>query len=154
MRHFYRASILAFAAFCATAALAQPKPALVQDLDQPGRAKYQEANSHSCQDASTCYFFFSVVPAGKRLVVTWVNVNYGLSASGFSWGILFQSDASGVDLSLVPSPDQWADAVRTINSPVLMYVDAGYYPAIEILNGGLFSGAAKATLVGYYISVP
>ena len=153
MKTLLRSSTLAVAAFAATAALAQPKPALVQDIDQPGRAKYQESVSHSCQDSSTCYFYFSAVPAGKRLVVTWVSAIYELNASGDSQGILYPYDLSGVELYLLPSPNQWAGTSRTINSPVMMYVEAGSYPSLEILST-LFSGSAKVTLVGYYLSVP
>ena len=145
---------LALALAPVSAAVAQPKPALVKDLEQPGRDKYQETQSHSCQDSYACYFFFAEVPAGKRLVVTWVSASYPTYDPVDSWGVLFPSDGSGVELYLGPLPSPSAGAFRIINTPVAMYVEAGSYPTVELLASGLFSAGANVTLVGYYISVP
>lgn len=149
-----RLALLVLALVPVSAAFAQPKPAQVKDIDQPGRAKYQETLSHSCQDSSTCYFFFSAVPAGKRLVVTWVSANYVLNPSGDSWAVLFLDDASGVEVYLAPLPAPSAGTFRIINSPAMMYVEAGNSPSVELLSSTLFGSSAKVTLVGYYISVP
>ncbi len=152
---FLRASVLAFVMVASGGALAQPKPALVKDIDQPGRAKYQETQTHSCQGSSSnCYFFFSPVPAGKRLIVTWANAVYDLADSNSSYAILYLNETGGTELYLLPLPDPWAQTSRVINTPVMMYVEAGSSPAFQILTGSLFTSSPKVTLVGYYIAVP
>jgi len=153
----HRLALVLLALVPVSAALAQPKPALVKDIDQPARAKYQETISHptECNSASTCLFNFSAVPAGKRLVVTWVNAFYEMVGAGSdSWAVLFPADPSGIEIYLVPTPNQWASTLRTINSPAVMYVEAGISPSLQIAGLSLLNGGAKATLVGYLVSVP
>lgn len=152
MNALLRASMLAFTLFAVGSAFAQPKPALVKDIDQPGRTIYQETIVLNC--STSCSGQFSAVPAGKRLVVTWVSAIYTLSTSGLvSYGSLARNDMSGVTVFLPPSPVPWAAPEMIINTPTLMYVDAGSSALLSI-SGVATVQSATATLVGYYISVP
>jgi len=66
------AALTVVGAFTAKPLLAQIKPALVQNVDEPGRSPYSsfvKINSGTCVDNS-CALFFAAVPAGKRLIAT------------------------------------------------------------------------------------
>jgi len=156
-----RAACLAFAAFAATAALAQPKPALVKDVDQPARSMYQETASETSSYTGqvTCQLSFATVPAGKRLVVQWINVFYPLlSTSGDSDVQLYSVlgvQPQATAFLFQPGPNAGATGLRTVNAGVLMYVDAGAFPTMLIVaENTTFNGSVLATLSGYYVSVP
>jgi hypothetical protein len=52
-------------------AVAQLRAALVKNVDEPGRSPYDAlASGPASCNADICHFFFPVVPANKRLVVT------------------------------------------------------------------------------------
>ena len=82
--------------------LAQSRAALVQSVDEPGRSPYQETLSDlTCRGTTVCSFNFSVVPAGKRLVVThiagYVDTGIGTLPNGF-----FQSSFGGSQYATLP----------------------------------------------------
>lgn len=153
-----RTSLLAAAAFFATAALAQPKPALVRDVDQPARAKYQQTivrTAADCGGLSGCSFVFGAVPAGMRLVVTWVNLHYSLdSATDFSEIFLKPLDGDQPWAWFSPTPDPYFGNRRNVQAPVTLYFEATEVPVLRI--NGQMQGASDAygTLAGYLVSLP
>ncbi len=158
MKTLLRSSTFAAAAFAAVSALAQPKPALVKDIDQAGRAKYQFTLTRTCHISIACTFDFPAVPTGKLLVVTWFNAFYqGVGAERSSpIFTLFPNDTSGVSLNLQQPPYPSAVEKRALNTPILMYVDAGVAPRVE-MNGLEFESTLSSvtvTIVGHYLSVP
>ena len=162
MKTTVRSAALALVlACCATLASAQPKPALVQDRDEPGRNPYQQTlqmnqNSTHCGPlVSLCSFSFDTVPAGKRLVVTHVSV------------ILHTNPATGEPLAYagpaqIPNFAHWLPLPRSAGGTqhitagaVLFYVEAGTYPYVIITASPLTDGpTASASISGYYVSVP
>ena len=146
---------------CATLASAQPKPALVQDRDEPGRNPYQKSiqitqNTTTCGALlSLCSIAFDNVPAGKRLVVTFASV------------ILHTDPATNDPLAYagpaqipnfahsLPLPQARGGTRHVASGPVLFYVEAGTYPYVIIQGFPLTDGAsAGAAISGYYVNVP
>src|ERR1700710_2026805 len=73
--HTFAASLMLLAVagtFCAKPAMAQARPTLVQNTDEPARAPFQTTIS---LNFSTGTVFVSVpIPSGKRLVIDYVSV--------------------------------------------------------------------------------
>src|ERR1700733_12875935 len=44
-------------------------PVLIKDTERDARIPYESKNVQTCPSASFCQFYFSVVPAGYRLIV-------------------------------------------------------------------------------------
>jgi len=79
--HTFAAALMLLAVagiFCAKPAMAQARPTLVQNTDEPARAPFQTTVS---LNLSTSTLFVSVpIPPGKRLVIDYVSVS-GAAAS-------------------------------------------------------------------------
>lgn len=146
---------------CATFASAQPKPALVQDRDEPGRNPYQQLlqvkqdSTHCGPLITLCVFEFDTVPAGKRLVVTHVSV------------ILHTDPSTGEPLAYagpaqiptfahwLPLPQSAGGTQHITAGAVLFYVEAGSYPYVIVTASLLTDGrTASASISGYYVNVP
>jgi len=138
-----------------SAASAQPKPALVQDRDEAGRAPYVDAvqvDADTACNAFSCSHDFAVVPAGKRLVITHVAVTFGQTGANPTGAAYLMRD--GVDI--VPlGVMQRAGARFFLSMPVTYYVEAGQKPRIEAQADSVdltsFFGAA---LVGHFVALP
>lgn len=161
-RAWHLVAIALLAAALALEAVAQPKPALVKGIDDPGRDPYQESvttviDAVSCgAQFKTCVATFQPVPAGKRLVVTHATAFIPLTASPpqtaravlrvptiFLWLPVLQPTGPG-------SP------VFISSSPVTFYAEAGISPTmhIEVSQGVDGTGQFIATIAGYYLTVP
>ena len=114
------------------------RAALVQNVDEPGRNAYSE--SASCFSFG-CLAIFSPVPAGKRLVVTFINGQVGSGSLTLDLG--GHRTDNNVRAFLATS--------NLINAPTLAYFDAGEAPYITANAPGNFT---QATLSGYYINQP
>ncbi len=161
MTSLRRLAFVALALAPASFAFAQPKPALVKDVDQPARSMYQEtvAVTSSCIGQSTCELSFATVPAGKRLVVQWINVFYPLASTSGDSDVKLYSilgvQPQGTTFFFQPAPNAGTTGLRTVNGGVLMYVDAGAFPFVFVTaENTTFNGSVLATLSGYYVSVP
>lgn len=154
MKPFPRVSMLVVTALFAATAFAQPKPALVKDVDQPARSPYQETKESPSCDGS-CVLQFSPVPAGKRLVLNWVNIGYiADSADSPGAASLTPGDASSTIFYFLPT-SQSSTALTVFNAPVTMYVNAGASPTLTVLaTTSALAKSVTGTLVGYYVSVP
>lgn len=162
MKTTVRSAALALVlACCATLASAQPKPALVQDRDEPGRNPYQQTlqmkqNSTNCGPlVSLCSFTFDTVPAGKRLVVTNVSV------------ILHTDPATGEPLAYagpaqIPNFAHWLPAAAVGGRHAAHHrgrralLRRGGHVSLRDHHGfALTDGpTASASISGYYVSVP
>lgn len=147
-KHFTRIG-LALAAFAAVTALVTERQAvaqairaaLVRNQDEPGRNPYSQ--NVTCFGFTCGGLTFSPVPAGQRLVVTFVNavVNGGngspllLGGHGAD-GRFFATDES---------------AQSVVNSPTVAYYDAGETPT---LTCSCTTPLLESTLSGYYITLP
>jgi hypothetical protein len=138
--------------------IAQVRAALVQNVDEPGRNPFQDRELFSCTVGSTfCNSDFTMVPGGKRLVVTSVSAfvdssgtapNCNLSSS--SGTVAFFTGARG--------PVSVGSSRYFINQPLQAYFNTGETPHLFCgLNSTpdvFTSGFATAVLTGYYINLP
>lgn len=152
-----RLALVLIALVPASVALAQPKPALIQDRDVSARAPYQElaANAVDSSSSTTQSLLFPVVPAGKRLVITFVSLSLGPAVLAGDAGWTALSRLGGDKLLILPPP-LLSSYDRVIAMPVTYYVEAGEQPAaiLQSFGGWPDNGRVQALLVGYTISLP
>jgi hypothetical protein len=156
------AMTLLFASFVA---LAQPKPALVKDANEPGLNPYVEAvqleqNTTTCQPASppfsSCSFVLSTVSAGKRRVITYASVSYFLSPGGTFPEVFLGSTGGGyVQLPLQPVQSGTLADRQVVSTPVTFYIEPGESPRFTLRGFDILdSRTATLTLSGYYVNLP
>lgn len=143
-------------AWAACGASAQPKPALVQDRDEPGRDPYvvaiHQASTGFCNIAA-CVFNFAAVPAGKRVVITHVAVGVPLAA-GTSQAAAYLLRSDGVVMPL-PAAQRVRPNRYVVSTPITFFVDAGQAPSIEFQYDEIDAGGfVYATLSGYFVTLP
>lgn len=150
----------ALSLFLAGAALAQPKPALVRDLDSPARGPVQvtmESNPDMCVPvAARCQFDFAelTVPAGKRLVITQVNAEYGaLSAAPTGFAVHLRASGGKAHLNFhAPGHPVYSGGV--VIQPLTYFVEAGLYPIVTIYpDGDVGKPWGTVTLTGYWVDL-
>ncbi len=117
------------------------RAALVRNQDEPGRNPYSQ--NAGCF-GSGCSVSFPPVPAGQRLVVTFVN-----ALVGDNNGPVLLLGGHGQDNRYLVTASN--GAISVVNSPVLAYYDAGETPtlACECSDPLLVS-----TLSGYFVALP
>lgn len=117
------------------------RAALVENVDEPGRNPYSE--NTGCF-AKGCNAIFSAVPAGKRLVVTFVNAEIE-NGPGF-----MALTGHGTDVRIFTTTS--ASVFDVLNAPTWTYFDAGERPSLGC--DGCNSSFAGGTLSGYYVNLP
>jgi hypothetical protein len=137
------------------------KPALVRNVDEPGRAPYQHS-VHFSQTFSTCQSFiclvsFPPVPAGYRLVVTHASASYALVAGGSDAAVYLGADGDIVSNTLLlPVAVNSGSNFYYTSSPVTYFVEPGSTPYI-ILSGSFIATnglAANVAIIGYLVAIP
>jgi hypothetical protein len=151
-----RLALVVLALAPVSVALAQPKPALVQDRDEPGRAPYQEIiqqiaggfcnGNVPCCTVNRCTFSSAAVPAGKRLVVTHVAVRF--RQTGASIPAAF--------LNLVPlGVMQRTGNLVLLSMPVTVYFEADSSPKIDVFADSVELGEFfSAAVIGHFVTLP
>lgn len=157
-----RIAALALAFACTPAALAQPKPALVQDRDEPGRNPWQQSidvtqNATNCGVLLiNCFVNFATVPAGKRLVVTYASAVFAGADGNAASPLVYAGPAQVPNFAhFLPLPQARNGARLVASGPVLFYVDAGTYAYMVIQVDPLKDGyVATVSLSGYLVDAP
>ena len=140
---------------------AQPKPALVQDIDEPGRNPYQQTMSFvagvsTCSNNFTCTVNFPAVPAGKRLVLTYVSAAFGTAPNPASASItVSQSANTYLRLPAVTVNPAVVGARFIASGPVTFYYEPGDVPSVTLSAQTInFGSTDDVSLVGYLIPLP
>ena len=154
---------LAVGALCAPPVLAQTRAAFVQSVDEPGRNPFQETQSNTtCRGSTVCSFSFgTVVPAGKRLVLTnisgYVDTAAGTLPNGFVTSSFGGSAYATLAFTGVRGPNSALGIRIFINHAVQAYFGPGEsINAVYHINGSgdAMSGGAVLMLTGYYVNLP
>jgi hypothetical protein len=148
-------------ALASGAALAQPKPALVQDRDEPGRNPWQQSvsvmqNTTNCGPLlSLCTCTFDTVPAGRRLVVTHASVSFHTEPTTAN-PVAYTGATQVPPFShMLPLPQARSGARHVSMGAVQYYVEAGQYPYMSVQGFPLNDGVpTQCNLSGYYVNVP
>ncbi|HLK19530.1 MAG TPA: hypothetical protein VKT81_11250 [Bryobacteraceae bacterium] len=122
-------------------ALAQAvRAALVRNQDEPGRNPYSQFAE--CL-GTECSLTFPPVPAGQRLVVTFVSI-----VAGDANGGPLAFTGHGQDVRFFTTQNA---SVSIYNGPTVAYYEAGETPTLNCYCG---NSLMEATLSGYFISLP
>jgi hypothetical protein len=138
--------------------MAQVRAALVQSVDEPGRNPFQDKELFSCTVGSTfCNGDFTIVPAGKRLVVT--SVSAFVDSTGTAPNCNLGSSSGTVAFFTgVRGPVGSGSSRYFVNQPLQAYFNTGEIPhlfcGLNSTPDTFTSGFASAVLTGYYISLP
>ena len=159
LRAFAAAIVASAFALVAGTALAQPKPALTKEIDAPGRDAYQANRSPNVSVACRpipifCRLEFDPVPAGKRLVVTYVSLQFQQTDAvdqNFAW----LGDLASPNYLLLPKPQLLYDTIFVLSTPITYYVNAGETPHLSFSGFNTAAGSSMiGTIVGHFVSVP
>lgn len=146
--------MLAALAFTTLSAWAQPKPALTKDVDGPGREIYrQTVSGDTCDLADSCGIAIPVtVPAGRRLIVTYVSAEAWLNADSPALLVGRITNVLGGGHKINFSAPGPSDR-RGWNGPVTFYVEPGetLSASLRLPAGVLFVGAPSVTLMGHFV---
>ena len=115
------------------------RAALVRNQDEPGRNPY----SQNAACFGSCILTFPPVPAGERLVVTFVNA--ALDDGG---GSPLMLGGHGQDARYFGTTNS---TIFVVNAPVVAYYDAGETPTLTCSCSSL---VLESTLSGYYVALP
>jgi hypothetical protein len=148
----------------ATEAVAQVRPAYVKNVDEPGRAPYQQlvsfntgAGSGSCLSASFCLIAFNAVPAGKRLVVEHVSIligTVGAAPNLVTFGNDFSTNTGNVAIvrpDFRAGPAAGAVTFWSLSEAVRVYFEPGQVPRVKLSGAANFGFVGNASLHGYLI---
>ena len=116
------------------------RAALVRNQDEPGRNPYSQ--NAGCF-GSGCSLTFPAVPAGERLVVTFVDA--AIEGGGGSPLLL---SGHGQDGRYLATTD---NTVSVVSSPIVAYYDAGETPMLTCFCSNT---VLTSTLSGYFVALP
>jgi hypothetical protein len=126
--------------------LAQVRAALIKNIDEKGRTPYQaDSSCIPTLPQIACAALFPVVPAGRRLVIEYVNAEFHLAEG-------FQPAAS---LSIVNTTAAYTlpsffrfNNDYGVSSPVLVYVEAGQQAGFNPIGD-----VPQAHITGYLLDL-
>ena len=123
----------------------------VQNRDEPGRNPYQESSGTLCT-ADQCVADFPVVPAGHRLVVTFVTAFIQPPPVGVRGTLAIKGKGDVANFPMVPNV-----AVASAAQPMTFYFEAGDVPEVTmrapIIDLATTTGAI-ASMTGYLVELP
>jgi hypothetical protein len=140
-----------------TAAMAQARPALIQDRDQAGRNFYWANASCNQVTFNFCSVVFPTPPAGKRLIVTHVSIlNLSPSANPItSIDLRYQNGAIIAFLNSQFNTGVNGSYNYTTNEAVLAKFDPGEVPQLlTFLMPTVNSFQMVGVISGYMIDIP
>jgi hypothetical protein len=170
------AAIAVVLALTCGVAVAQTRPAIVKNVDEPGRIPYQQFVSATPGPASACglnfcTWFFPNVPAGKRLVITDFFGTVSLQPTGrvHSLRLNVWDRTNPVNwvlknsFEVPPNPSAYYDVALTFQlerypfqAKPTMFVDAGLSISIDFWTGTALLNSdwpSQMTLVGYLVDL-
>lgn len=150
------ALVLAFV-LGAPLAFAQPKPALVRDIDGPTRDPVQFRGAiPACATGFICFANYDAlaVPAGKRLVITQVYVRINAQNAGpGGTRVTLRSSTGSASVGFMVMSGSVTNFSQT--QTLTYYLDTGANPQIEFFaNDDRGNWDADVTLTGYWVTVP
>ena len=112
-------------------------PAIVSDMNDPGRVPYQSSvygtSQSNCSTGNECYFVFPTVPAGHRLVIQHVSAFIQASAGAAPVRVgLPLSNNQDTTTFLAAAQSTAYGSLIAFDQPVLVYVDAGLSPRVAV----------------------
>ena len=126
--------------FYAVPVFAQVRAALTKNIDEKGRIPYIQSGSTNCVNPF-CFLNFPAVPAGKRLVLEYVNLTLN-SPNGVP--LFFISDraannTTNYTIGLISQSPPVVTAYSVVNESILAYFETGETPQVLVENANASS---------------
>ena len=134
-------------------------PAIVSDMNDPGRVPYQSSvfgtTQSNCSGAGNeCFFVFPTVPAGHRLVIQHVS-GFIQATSGAVPALVGIPLSNNQDTTsfLVAAQSNVDGGLVAFDQPVLVYVDEGISPrvAVELASTPAAGNASQGAFLSGYL---
>ncbi len=127
---------------------------LTQDTESDARSPYQEGIFHSCPYAGDCAMLFSPVAAGKRRVIEYVSCVFAVTGGAGVQTVSLNSQGfrNARGFFQIQS-SAYAPGTFIVNSPTLLYFNAGEIPRIDAYTSGGTVSDAVCTLTGREITL-
>jgi hypothetical protein len=137
--------------FYAVPAIAQIRAALVKNVDEKGRAPYQQSGFVQCTAGNSfCDLSTAAVPANKRLIVEHVTANV-FAPSGVNGVFLI---VGGNTTSSLLARSNGTASLMAVNETVLMFYEAGASPLFRLVPSTTDGSASyQATITGYLVDL-
>ena len=143
-------------AFVPTIAQAQ-RPVITRNADEPGRVPYNSSFPlQSCSNGG-CAVYFAPVPAGYRLVITYMSVLFSSATPTPSYISLTTTAAGTTDTPeemYLPLPVSAGpnSGVYVVSAPIHFYAEPGSTPFM-FLAAELSQGQVTGSLTGYLVAL-
>ena len=129
---------------------------------EPGRSPYQQVTAFNpgdsdCPNASYCVVQFPAVPAGKRLVVTYVSAEFSLVGPVLNPSAGIGVNGNVFSSMVLPAREMTDGSNRFLSSgPVMYFVEAGQLPSVFCQGSNVkpTNSSTYVSIVGYLVSVP
>ena len=148
--------LLVLGATMITSAMAQ-RPAITQDRDQAGRNFYYQQIPCGGVTTGYCQITFPTVPAGQRLIITYVSVLNQMPVANTIESIDLRILGSSIVafLNCQMNPGTGGGTVNyTTNEPVFAKFDAGEAPQLVTFTSSSANFTSLAIISGYMITIP
>ncbi|HET6371788.1 MAG TPA: hypothetical protein VFG76_00630 [Candidatus Polarisedimenticolia bacterium] len=129
------------------------RPVLIQSVDEKGRVPYMQFEGRACPggDALTCVVEFPPVPAGRRLVLEYVNASINFATGGVRrTGLLAPEDF----IVVLPTHPILDPNLVIVNEPTLVYYESGQSPIFQLVpNAANDVPLVTVVLSGYLVNL-
>jgi hypothetical protein len=143
------------ASVTAQAAVAAPRAALVQIVDDSAHSPYQEGGLSNCTFAGVCTVLFGTVPAGHRRTVEHMSCSVYLPAPGALRYVALLANTFSFPRDFFAFTRSPADPAQSfVNSPTLLHFEAGEAPLAYAFAEGQAIQELFCTVSGRDILVP
>ena len=149
---------------------AQVRPAVVKNIDEPGRIPYQQhvaaAKASANCGGNFCDFLLPTVPAGKRLVITNFSGHLAFEGTAVAGRIVLYLDsltAGSPEFEVPHNPGAYHKDPISIGNPnrmafnekVQLFVEAGQRPLIDLHTDGRLVDDWKQVFIvtGYLVDL-
>jgi hypothetical protein len=157
LKSFRLTALVVFTAFvfvslAATTAHAQ-KPALTKSIDEPGRSPYFSSSSQYSPTDGEYLMSFKPVPAGFRLVITYVSVFYtpATNSGHLDNLVALRQSSNFADFVCMPAPSSIGTSSVT-SAPITFYVEPGSTLYITVHNSS-HGNSIFGTITGYLVAL-
>jgi hypothetical protein len=156
-------SVVGVSALLSEQAIAQIRAALVKNVDEPGRAPYQQMVEFNqvagfganCPVSTVCIVSFAPVPAGKRLLVEHVTLLInGFQPTFVSFGdgnLLNVQNVAIVKPDFAQGPSNTGGQSWLMDRVIRVYFEAGATPKLKVGTTAFSNHSSNASLHGYLI---
>jgi len=147
---------LSMVAAMLASAYAQTRPVITQDRDQEGRNVFYAQASCNTVTFDFCRVGFSAVPAGKRLIITYVSIFHSMPAANTILNINLRTNTGSIMAFLKPQPYPGSNGAfnYVVSEPIFAAFSAGTSPQLITVVNSSANFSMIGIISGYYVDIP